>query len=362
LEDVFGIQENVSHSIVDALRHKLTPEELQEIDKRSYENVVAYECYLKANQEIGRQTEDGLDRAVRYLQIALDTIGNNALLYSALAKAYLMFVNFGFRRDEGYEQKAKEYVSKALSLDPELSYAHAMLGLLCLMGENPKESIRHFKRAVAISPNEPEGLIWLAWIYLVNGGKTSEAVPLVNRLGQVDPLSFMTRWLQGALHFYVGQYALALPPWKRSYDLEPENSIAQLYYALILLYNDRIDEAISIFDQSAKVSPGNAYVSWGTMLKYAFLNEKDKALQVMTPDLIKIWKMDATYSHPVAAALALLEEREQAIGWLEIAVGRGCVNYPLFAKKDPFLANIRGEPRFKKLMERVKYEWEHFEE
>jgi hypothetical protein len=29
--------------------------------------------------------------------------------------------------------------------------------------------------------------------------------------------------------------------------------------------------------------------------------------------------------------------------------------------KDPCLANIRGEERFKKLMERVKYEWEHFE-
>jgi hypothetical protein len=29
---------------------------------------------------------------------------------------------------------------------------------------------------------------------------------------------------------------------------------------------------------------------------------------------------------------------------------------------DPFLANIRGEERFKKLMERVKYEWEHFED
>jgi len=28
---------------------------------------------------------------------------------------------------------------------------------------------------------------------------------------------------------------------------------------------------------------------------------------------------------------------------------------------DPFLANIRGEPRFQKLMQRVKYEWEHFE-
>jgi len=27
----------------------------------------------------------------------------------------------------------------------------------------------------------------------------------------------------------------------------------------------------------------------------------------------------------------------------------------------PFLVNIRGKERFKKLMERVKYEWEHFE-
>jgi hypothetical protein len=28
---------------------------------------------------------------------------------------------------------------------------------------------------------------------------------------------------------------------------------------------------------------------------------------------------------------------------------------------DPWLQNIRSEPRFQKLRERVKYEWEHFE-
>jgi outer membrane protein TolC len=36
-------------------------------------------------------------------------------------------------------------------------------------------------------------------------------------------------------------------------------------------------------------------------------------------------------------------------------------DWALLAEKDPFLANIRGEERFKQLMERVKYEWEHFE-
>jgi eukaryotic-like serine/threonine-protein kinase len=60
--------------------------------------------------------------------------------------------------------------------------------------------------------------------------------------------------------------------------------------------------------------------------------------------------------------MALLGEKKESMDWLENAVNRGFINYPLLAVKDPFLANIRGEPRFKKLMERVKYEWEHFEE
>ncbi|MFC2166091.1 hypothetical protein ACFLT2_13980, partial [Acidobacteriota bacterium] len=58
---------------------------------------------------------------------------------------------------------------------------------------------------------------------------------------------------------------------------------------------------------------------------------------------------------------ALLDERNVAMDWLEHAVNRGFINYPLLSEHDPFLVNIRGEPRFKKLMERVKHEWENFE-
>jgi len=59
---------------------------------------------------------------------------------------------------------------------------------------------------------------------------------------------------------------------------------------------------------------------------------------------------------------ALLDKKEEAIDWLEhAALNRGFINYPLLAEKDPFLANIRSEPRFQKLMERVKKEWEEFE-
>ena len=47
--------------------------------------------------------------------------------------------------------------------------------------------------------------------------------------------------------------------------------------------------------------------------------------------------------------------------WLEKWIDLGFINYPFLSKYNTFLDNIRGEERFKKLMERVKYEWENFE-
>ena len=49
------------------------------------------------------------------------------------------------------------------------------------------------------------------------------------------------------------------------------------------------------------------------------------------------------------------------VAGLETAVDHGIINSPYISQYDPMLAKLRNEPRFKKLMERVQYEWEHFE-
>ena len=95
------------------------------------------------------------------------------------------------------------------------------------------------------------------------------------------------------------------------------------------------------------------------MLKYAVRNEKDRVFQEMTPDLRKTCKRDITFSHHLAGIFSLADAKEEALNWLENAVHRGFINYPLLSKKDHFLKNIRGEERFKTLMERVKHEWEN---
>lgn len=54
-------------------------------------------------------------------------------------------------------------------------------------------------------------------------------------------------------------------------------------------------------------------------------------------------------------------EKTAALERLDHAGSRGFLSYPVLSEYAPFFGNIRGERRFKQLMERVKHEWQRFE-
>jgi len=360
LDDVFDIQEKVSRSIVDALRLKLTPEEKRKIADKPISDIAAYECYLKANAEVFKFTGDAISRAIRYLQDAITIIGENALLYTGMAFAYLQLVNVGAEHEESLAQ-AEEYAKKALALDPEFAKAHAMLGWIA-MWSYPRAANDHFKKAFSISPNDTFVLQGFTVYYVQLAGKITAAARLLETLVQIDPLDFTAKWLQGGIHFYNGEYNFALSQWQKLYDLYPDNPIVQFYHAATMIYLGQVDSAFSIIDQSASATPNNAFTKLGIMLKYAKMKDESKTFQELTIDFQKTCRRDCTFSHHLAGIFSLIGSNKDALDWLENAVDRCFINYPLLAEKDLFLANIRGEPRFKKLMKRVKYEWEHFEE
>jgi lipoprotein NlpI len=210
------------------------------------------------------------------------------------------------------------------------------------------------------SPDDPLALQGLAVVYILVG-KISAAAPLCERLMQVDPLDFITNACQGLLHLYDGQFDYALQKMPRLYEMYPDIPYSSFWYALTLAYNDRLEEAYPIIDSLAKEDSSNAIARLGCMLKYALQKDKEKAFQEMTPDFQKTCQRDPTYCHHLAGIFAMLDAKDEALSWLENAVNSGFINYPLLAERDSFLKNLRREERFKKLMERVKYEWEHFE-
>ncbi|MBN1504826.1 MAG: protein kinase [Candidatus Eisenbacteria bacterium] len=360
LQDVFSMQEKVSRAIVDALKLRLTPEETKGILERPIDNAYAYECYLKANQEVVRMTEDALERALTYLRNGLEVVGENALLYAGMAYAYWQYVNIGARQED-YVEKAEEYVGKAFELDPSSPKGHLILGLIyqAVRGDQ-QQSVRHFKRVLAVEPNNPDALAWLTIGYSVVG-RTAEALPLGERLVKIEPLASRAFSALSEVYYYGGEFEEACEVMKRALDLDPLNPARQLWYAYTLVYSGRRQEGVAQVEEAARRAPGHFYVKLGLLLQYALKGDRATVAEVVTPDLVETAKRDPQYSNWIGAFYAALGDTENSLDWLENSVSRGFTNYPFMSKHDPLLANVRGEPRFAELMERVKVLWEQFE-
>ena len=145
-------------------------------------------------------------------------------------------------------------------------------------------------------------------------------------------------------------------------QLAPGVSPMEYFYALVLAYNHKLDESFTIIDQNYKTNPDDVFTQMGILLKYALLGKKEQTLESITPQILEWSNNDFTNSWSIVVCYSLIGEKEKAMNWLEEWINLGCLNYPFLSKYDPFLENIRGEERFNKLMEEVKYKWENFKD
>jgi serine/threonine protein kinase/tetratricopeptide (TPR) repeat protein len=361
VNDVFDMQDSVTRSIVDGVRIQLTPNETRRLTKRSYNNLSAYEYWLKSRSMLYSGTEDGIKQGIAFLDRGYDIVGDSAMIFSGIAWGYWQLVNAGFGQDE-YVSKAVEYAQRSVDIDPERAEAHAMLGWVnsAFLG-NQHEAVRQFREALAIDSNCQSALNGLAVIYYEYLGKLSAARPIEQRLAILSPLDTITTMATDvSLQFFDGDYLPAIGPWRRQIKTGPFDPVSAFFLAMALAYCDSTSEAISIIDELVKANPTSAISSLAQMMNCALHDDRENALVALTPGVRLTCRRDAAWSYELGAILARAGAREEAYDWLENAVNRGNINYP-FMQKDPFLNSLRGEDRFKKLMERVKYEWEHFD-
>jgi tetratricopeptide (TPR) repeat protein len=178
---------------------------------------------------------------------------------------------------------------------------------------------------------------------------------------EIDPLTPVSQSSLACMNWMEGKFDLALEYMVKWSQMEPDSLLAKCYIAQLLLWNNQIDEANKFIDQFVKDASGHMLTQLILFLKYSFEKKKEEAYTIFNENIEEIAWNDFHLPWYVAECFALLDDKDKAIKWLEHAVDRSFINYHLFMDLDPFLENIRREERFKKLMERVKYEWENFE-
>jgi TolB-like protein/Tfp pilus assembly protein PilF len=148
LETIFALQADIASNVASALQAELSPEERQRLARLPTVSTEAYELYLAART--ANSTTGGLTRALGLIDRALEIDPSFAVGW-ALKSVIQSTLPLAFP-DRADEEQAlgEETARRAISLDPDLSDAHAALGFALSQRLDWVGAERAYRRALAV--------------------------------------------------------------------------------------------------------------------------------------------------------------------------------------------------------------------
>lgn len=268
LVDIFGVQADISQSIVSALRLKLLPEELAEVGQVSTANVEAYEQYLMARDILrGANTREAYDEAIALLDSALRQ--DPTFVEAEAAKCEALTGKYRQTRESELIDPAVDTCNRALKLDPEAPQVNIALGHLYFTTGRPEFAEDAFDHALASDPGNVEALLGLAKA-LIDQGRLGEAEARYQRAVELMPKNAHIYQDYAASMANAGQYEKAEKLIRQSIEIDPDNPRSYSHLGAILYYLGEFQEASDALLKASEI--GNydkAYNNLGTLLFFA---------------------------------------------------------------------------------------------
>ena len=256
LTDVFAVQDEVTREIVAALQINLTRSESSRLERRSTNNLEAYEYYVRGRQQAWRHGKEANERARALLQRALELDPNFASAHAALAYTHqLDYVNRWHEPPELSLELLYELAQKAVALDDDDPDAHFTLGLACLWLRQLDRAIAEAQRALALDPNFANGNALLAMVLHYSGRSQDAFEPLAKGM-RLDPhYTDMFLHILGQVHFGLEQYEDAVAALKRRIIRNPNTDASRVLLAAACGHLERVEEARSHWEAAVRVNP-----------------------------------------------------------------------------------------------------------
>ena len=288
---------------------------------------------------------------------------------------------FHARAVEKNPGKAIGFLKTLLALYPDDSLSHVSLGRTYLqMGRMP-DALAEYKEALRIDPKSVLAYGNLAGTYLYQMGDVSSALPLCQKILELDPGNAWAQDCLGWSYFAKNELPQAQAAFEKAVAANPQGILSRYRLAHTHRVQGHYQQAIETLQQIQKVDPSETSVFYdmgvvyelmgdrqkaresftryrhevethekktlhepGTQLELAAtsarLGETDRARQMLRKAMAK-----APQLHLEAAfVLSLLDEKKEAVDQLELAIQNGYTNY-IWLKMHPDLLPLHGYPR-----------------
>jgi adenylate cyclase len=292
LTDIFAIQDEITHAIVDQLKVKLLPREKKSIEQIPTENIEAYTYYLRGREFVHRLSKHNLQIARRMFARAVELDPRYARAYAGLADcdSHLHMIYQVDVPIDGILATS----SKALELDSNLAEAHSSRAIALSAAQQIEEAQAEFETAIAVDPNSFEAHFFFARLNFQQG-KIERAAAEYQRAAEIKPGDYQCACLLSQIYLSLGREQESKEAARRGVELaereltaHPEDSRPAQLGAGVLVRLGEIDRAREWLARAVAIDPDDTNTQYNAACTYAQLGDIEVALDLLERTLPKL--------------------------------------------------------------------------
>ena len=343
--DILRIQDEISSMVSDKLRLTLlgTDQRNRKVDPE------AYILYLKALYLANQTTKEAFMEAESLVNEAITIDDSYAPFYSLLATvnqtgAY----NFMSKSLKEAKNEGIAAARKAIELDPDYGMAHADLASLLMMDWQFHEAQKHMDKALELDPGNS---IIVGTVALRQLGGLDETIRLIKKAIHLDPVNYMNYYNLAHQYYHQGKLTEAENALNTFREHYPKSGLQHYVMARIKIAQGDIEKAV----EEADLEADSFFSLYARNFAYHAAGRYEEA-DTLLEELTK------TYGDTEAANMADIHafrgENDKAFQWLFKALE---IRDPVLLEilHYPSFNTMRGDPRWKKLIDRMELPANH---
>ena len=340
LDDIFVVQDEIAQAVIAALRIRL----LGEAPRTDTTSPEAYALYLQSKALGAQFYAAGYLKAEAVVLRVLEIDSNYVPAWVWLARIYTGGSGTGAWHPHEVYPKARAAVTEALRLDPDNAQAHVALSFMAMSYDYDLEAARKEQElASTLAPHDPIVLgnaVQLARI----DGDFAKAIRLNKELEILDPVSWGPKIALGISYSRSGRLAEAKSAFTKVLEMLPTGNAINFRLGSVMLVSGDLDDALL---QMNKETRDGFRLAGRAMVLYAMGDTRSAATELES--LIAIGD---TWTYEIAQVHAYFGNLDESFRWLHRSIDRRDQSLRLMTG-DPFLDNLRDDPRFDDVLERL---------